>query len=301
MKKIICIGECALDIVFEGDNPAGAMPGGRIVNAAAMLARDSLPVVMCSEASADPVGDRVVRFLADAGVDISSVDRFTEGHTPVSVYTRNPDGTTAITRYEDYGSSGFDIIWPRVDDDCIVVFGGYYAIDARMRPRLLPFLNHCAERGAVLVYLPGFPSGRESRITRVMPAILENLEIAHLVIARNEDLSLIFGLGDAGKCYADHVDFYCRSMVSTDPACRTINYFSGKEVTHAAIPDSICLSLHWNAGVVAGVVAAIYEAGLKPADLDVPGPELRTRILTAAVKSASAAAAALTADWQRRL
>lgn len=301
MKKIICIGECALDIVFEGDRPAGARPGGRIVNAAAMLARDSLPVVMCSEASADPVGDRVVNFLADAGVDISSVDRFTEGHTPLSIYTQAPDGTMSITRYEDYGESGFDIIWPRVDNDSIVVFGGYYAIDARMRPRMLPFLNHCAERGAVLVYLPGFPSGRESRITRVMPAILENLEIAHLVIARNEDLSLIFGLGDSEKCYADHVDFYCRSMISTDPQCRTINYFSGKQVTHAAIPENICLSLHWNAGTVAGVVAAIYEDNLTASDLDTPGPELRTRLLTAAVKSAAAAAASLTADWQRKL
>lgn len=275
----------------------GAMPGGRIVNAAAMLARDTLPVVMASEAATDPVGDRVVRFLADAGVDTSSVDRFTEGHTPVTLFTGSGEMPRTMTRYESYPDRGFDIIWPRVDDDSIVVFGGYYALDSRMRQRMLPFLNHCVERGAIMVYLPGFMAQRESRITRVMPAILENLELAHIIIARNNDLKLLFGVDSDQKCYTDRVDFYCRSMVNVDPVCRTINYFSGKEVTHSEIPEKICTSLTWNAGVVAGVVASIYEQRLTPADLDAPGPELRETILRAAVMSASRAADAIDESW----
>ena len=102
MKKIICIGECSLDIVFDGDVPVGAIPGGRVVNAAAMLAREKFAVVMASEASADPVGDRVVAFLRDAGVDVSGVDRFTEGRTPLTVFTPGGDGEYRLTRYEDY-------------------------------------------------------------------------------------------------------------------------------------------------------------------------------------------------------
>lgn len=301
MKKIICIGECALDIVFDGAQPVGSITGGRIANAAAIMARDTLPVVMASEAASDPVGDSVVAFLKDAGVDISSVDRFTDGRTPLNVYMPAADGSMTITRYENYGEADFDIVWPRVDDDSIIVYGGYYALDKRLRPRLTAFLNHCAERGAVMVYLPGFPSQRESRITRVMPAILENLEIANVVIARNQDLRLIFGVPEADRCYANHIDFYCRSMVSVDPTCHTINYYSGKEVTHAEIPADISLSLHWNAGVVAGVVASIFEQNLRPADLDAPADPVRQTILTAAARSAAKAAAALTAEWQRHI
>ena len=37
---------------------------------------------MASEASTDFVGDTIVKSLTDAGVDVSSVDRFTEGRSP---------------------------------------------------------------------------------------------------------------------------------------------------------------------------------------------------------------------------
>lgn len=301
MKKIICIGESCLDIVFEGGRPVGSVSGGRIVNAAAILAGLKLPVTVISEAATDPVGDSVVAFLRDAGADTSAIDRFTDGHTPLQLYTDSADGGVIVTRYQDYGTAAFDVIWPRVDDDTIVVFGGYYSIDARTRERLVPFLNNCLDRGALIVYLPGFLPQRESRITRVMPAILENLELAHLVIARNHDLRLIFGIDNEGKCYADHIDFYCRSMISVDPACRTISYFSGHEVTQSRIPEEICLSLHWNAGVVAGAVAEIYARDLRAADLDAPGVDLREAILASAANTARAAAASLTEDWQRKL
>lgn len=301
MKKIICIGESSVDIVFEGREPVGAVTGGRIANAAAMLARDTLPVTMVSEAGADPMGDRVVSFLSDAGVDISAIDRFTEGHTPLNLYTDDPDGTVRITRYADYGQACFDIIWPRVDDDTIVVFGGYYSLDRRVRQHLLPFLTNCQERGALMVYIPGFMPQRESRITRVMPAILENLETAHMVIARRADLNMIFGTDTSKKCYADHIDFYCRSMVAVDAECRTIEYFAGHELTQARIPEDICLSLHWNAGVIAGTVASIYEQRLTPDRLDAPAEDIRKKILSAAVASAARAARDLKADWQRKL
>lgn len=85
MRKIICIGESCLDIVFEGERPVGAVTGSRIINAAAMLARLGLAVEVVSEAGADPAGDRVVKFLAEAGADTRCIDRFTEGRTPLQL------------------------------------------------------------------------------------------------------------------------------------------------------------------------------------------------------------------------
>lgn len=301
MKKIICIGECELNIVFDGAQPVGAMPGGRICAAAALMAADGLPVEMASEASADPVGNMVVDTLTSAGVGVNSLDRFTEGRTPVTIFTEDADGTRHVTRYEDYAEEAFDIVWPKVDDSCVVVYGGYYALDRRMRPRMVPFLNHCAEMGAVMVYVPGFMSNRESRITRVMPAILENLELAHIVIARTADLSLIFGLDTDDKAYADHIDFYCRSMISVDIANAMISYFSGKEVTRLEIPAGICSTMTWNAGVVAGVASAIFSEDITPGMLDTPDESLRQRMLTAAARSAETASKALVHEWQKKI
>lgn len=301
MKKIICIGECSLNVVLASDGrPMGSMPGGRVVNAASILGRDKFNVVMASEASSDPVGDILAAYLSGSGVDISSLDRFTEGRTPLNVFTMadGDEAPSALTRYEYYPEECFDIVWPRVDEGDIVLFGGYYAIDRRMRQRLVRFLEHAVERKAVLVYLPGFLPQQEPRITRVMPAILENLEMAHVVVARNVDLSLIFGVDNTDTCYHNHIDFYCRSLVSVDVSCGSISYYAGKEMSSTNIPASTCRTLLWNSGAVAGIVAVMAERSLGPADFESPTQELREAIIGAAALSANKAAEAIEHTWQ---
>ncbi|MDE6277369.1 MAG: hypothetical protein K2M06_04595 [Muribaculaceae bacterium] len=299
MKKIICIGECSLNIVFNAAGlPVGAMPGGRVVNAAALLAKAGLPVVMASEASSDGVGTMVVDFLEKAGVATASIDRFTEGRTPLNVFTLGPDGRPQLTRYEKYPpEEGFDIIWPRVEEGDIVIFGGYYAIDPRNHNRMMRFLENAREMKALLIYLPGFIPGQEPRITRVMPALLENLELADMVLTRSDDLSMIFGL-DGAQCYARNIGFYCRSMVNVDADARVITYFTDKASSELPIESNLCRSLIWNAGILAGVVRALEDIpGGAPA-LDAPDSTLRGKVLTSAVREADSAAEAIAAPWQ---
>ena len=302
MKKIICIGECSLNIVLDPEGrPLGSMPGGRVLNAAAILASEKYNVIIASEVSADPVGDILATHLQNKGVDISSLDRFTEGRTALNVFTAaDADSVpTSLTRYEAYPDDCFDIVWPRVDEGDIILFGGFYAIDRRMRTRLTRFLAHCAERKALLIYLPGFLPQQEPRITRVMPAILENLEIANVVVARNIDLSLIFGIDNTDSVYHDHIDFYCRSLVSVDTANRRISYYSGKEMSSVEIPESTCRTMLWNSGAIAGVVGAIAERELTAEALEKPTADLREAILGAAALSANKAASTLSHQRQQ--
>lgn len=299
LKKIICIGECALDIVFSDGQPIGSIPGGRIVNAAAILSRQGMPVIMASEAAADPVGDIITDFLSQAGTDIGTIDRFTEGRTPILIYTQADDGSATITRYEDYSEECFDIVWPRVDEGDIILFGGFYAIDPRMRTRMTQLLHHCSERKAVLTYLPGFLPQQEPRITRVMPAILENLELADIVITRIGDLRLIFGADNGESCYHDHIDFYCRSLINVDTERNRIDYHSCKDTTSAEIPARECKSMMWNAGAVAGTVAALYTDALTSEKLDNPDEATRRKILASAIETAHKAYKGLAYEWQK--
>ncbi len=302
MKKIICIGECSLNLVLDAaGKPLGSLAGGRIANAAAIMARDGLKVLMASETCADRIGDILVGNLRDAGVDVTSVDRFTEGRTPLNVFVHSADSarpSPVLTRYEGYPDDAFDIIWPRIDEGDIVVFGGYYALDKRMRTRLTRLLANAVDRKALMVYLPGYLPQQESRITRVMPQILENLEMAHIVVTRNRDLELIFGIKTPDACYHDHIDFYCRSLVNIDDTCRRISYYTGKEVSSVEIPERVCRTLAWNAGAVAGLVAEIALRNLDAAAFDAPGGDLREALLGAAARSAMVAAQSLTEQWQ---
>lgn len=299
MSKVICIGECALDIIFSDGKPAGSMTGGRIANAAAILARKGLPVTFAGEAANDPIGNMVVGFLSDAGVDIKSIDRFTEGHTPLNIFTPGADGSSEVSRYEEYPEEGFDIVWPRVDKGDIVIFGGYYALSPRNRVRMSQLLTHANEMKAIVVYLPGFFTVQAPRITRVMPAILENLEMCQIVMARDNDLKLIFGVDATDKCYADHIDFYCRNLINIDTACRRARYYSGKEVTEATLPADNCESMLWNAGCVAGVAEALLRRNVALDDLDSPSAEFRESILKSAITSGNDTIAAITDDWQK--
>lgn len=299
MKKIICIGECALDIVFNGAMPAGSMPGGRIVNASAILAREGLPVKLVSELAADPVGDIIAGFLNDAGVDCSSVDRFTEGLTPLLVYTTGAGGAGEVTRYEQYPERCFDVIWPRIDEGDIVVYGGFYALDARMRPRMSQLLNHAVERKAITVYLPGFLPAQEPRITRVMPVILENLEYASAVIVRDNDLATIFGTSEGDRAYRDHISFYCRSLIDVDTARHRISYYGANEVSSEDTPANADATMMWNAGAVAGVVGALFATEDTAERLDNPDEAFRHMVLERAASTANRATQSLTADWQK--
>ena len=301
MKHIICIGECTLDIVFENSQPIGSMPGGRIINAAAALARAGLPTVMASEASSDPVGDMIVDFLQTAGVDISSLDRFVQGSSPLMLFSDSSDGEYNITRYENYGDGGFDIVWPRVSDQTIVVFGGYYVLDPRMRERMVPFLQNCAERHAVMIYVPGFPPQMVSRITKVMPALLDNLELADMVITRSNDLRHIFNTDDAAECYRDHIDYYCHSMLNVDTANAKLQYFSGKASSETDIKSAGCGSLLWNAGAIAGAVHAIFEHDYSAKDLGDAASDLRETVIAESVRMGNLTADSAEETWKLRL
>ncbi|MDE6121204.1 MAG: hypothetical protein K2F63_05390, partial [Muribaculaceae bacterium] len=234
-----------------------------------------------------------------------SLDRFTEGLTPLNIFISGKDSDlpvpASLTRYELYPDEGFDIVWPRIDEGDIVLFGGHYAIDSRMRPRLARFLANAIARKALMIYLPGFLPQQEPRVTRVMPAILENLEMANLVITRNKDLELIFGLKHPGSCYHDHIDFYCRSMINTDVICNHITYYSGKEMTQVEIPGSTSATMLWNAGAAAGIVAAIAKGKYTAADLEAPSEQLRQQILSAAAMTANEAAKSISRNWQKIL
>ena len=43
MRKVIGIGETILDIIFRGDQPSAAVPGGSVFNGIVSLGRMSLP------------------------------------------------------------------------------------------------------------------------------------------------------------------------------------------------------------------------------------------------------------------
>ncbi len=262
MPKIFCIGECALSVSFDGPTAAAGLYGD-IANAAAILGRRRASVHMLSEAAADPVGQAAVDALARAGADTSAIDRFTEGSTPV-VVSMAPGA--APIRYERYGDECFDIVWPDITRGDIVIFGEYYALDPRMRTRMVPLLDNAAERGAAMVYLPGFMPAQAPRITRVMPAILDNLERAHIVVADAGSLQAIFGEKDSAACYERHIRYSAPILASCDVATATVHAPGGVTATAPATGGTAALAASIATALAGGTPGSTALPALTPQD-----------------------------------
>ncbi len=260
MKKIIVIGECGLDVIYNGGQPVGSMPSGRLLNAAMMLSRNGIPVAMAGDMGADALGDIIAKCLEDAGVNTESVDRYTEGKTPVTIFVDNQ----AIV-YKSRDNEGFDIVWPRINPGDIVVYGGYYAIDPANHERLTQLIANAIDRKAFVVYLPGFMPQMAPRLTRVMPAILENLETANMIIARPADLELIYNKRDMKRCFDEHVMYYTPLMVDVDAASQQITACHRCGTSTASFPTATD-TLLWNSAAVSAVIAALYQLPLENAD-----------------------------------
>lgn len=121
MRKIIIMGECALDLIYRNGVPEKSFPGGRLLNAAAILGRAGHPVTYVGECARDRVGDLIVDFLKESNVVTNSIDRYVDGVTPLNIFflpdKKYPEGS--VVPYRKFPEEKFDVVWPRIDSDDI--------------------------------------------------------------------------------------------------------------------------------------------------------------------------------------
>ena len=100
-----------------------------------------------------------------------------------------------------------------------------------------------------------------------MPAILDNLERANVVVTRSGDLPDIFGRDSTpASAYDDHIKFYCPNMFNVGPD-GVLTFFSG-DAAHTSQAPGFDNSLQAHSAMLAGVVMALLDAGATPAFMD---------------------------------
>ena len=289
MQKIIAIGESVFDTVFDENNcPVSSFVGGRIANAAALLGGDGMPVSMVSECCNDHVGDVVVGFLESHGVNTRSIDRYVDGATAISMIFNTPCGKKQLN-YSDYPDARFDVVWPRFDENDVLLFGSCYSIEGTVRQRLFEMVNYALERKAIAVYLPGCQHGINCRITKVMPAILENFEAADVVIANHADIEAIYP-GETGEvAYRNHIEFYDVRFFYIDDDL-SVHVFTRGGHQHIPAPKPYSGDmLGWQSRFVAAVVKGIASQGIAKKSIHMVGEAKWAEIAAEALARANEA------------
>jgi len=286
MRKIIAIGESILDTIYQDNRPVKAFVGGRVCNAAASLGELGLPVSMVSECCTDKVGDWVVNFFESHHVDTKSIDRYTDGSTPFAAIFKQEDGQDQIVNYGAYPQARFNVIWPRIDEDDIVLFGSYYAIDTPQRERLYDLLSYAAERKAIVIYLPGFQHVTQFNLTKVMPNILENFEVSNVVIDHDNDINNMFPNQDSDKVYNNHIKFYGPTYIHINTN-QNATIYRGVDKTVSEFGCDTANHLGWQAGFIAGVIFELINLDIRRADIETLSSDLWKKVTDGAFEFAA--------------
>jgi fructokinase len=215
MRKVIGIGETVFDIIFKNDQPVGAVPGGSTFNSVISLGRAGVETTFISEAGNDRVGQRIIRFLEENGVNADHINVYPESKSPLSLAFLNENNDAEYIFYKDHHHDQLDFTYPDVQKDDIVVFGSYYAVNPVIRPQVVGFLDYARARGAIIYYDVNFRASHRNEVMRLTPNILENLEYADIVRGSCEDFEIMFKKTDPDVIYRSQISFYCKKFIYT--------------------------------------------------------------------------------------
>lgn len=259
MRKVIGIGETILDIIFRGKSPVAAVPGGSTFNAMVSLGRSGINATFISETGHDRVGDYIISFLRDNGVNADGVSVFPESKSPVSLAFLDENNDAEYMFYKDHPHDRLDFTYPDIHADDVVVFGSYYAVNPVIRPQVKGLLDFAKERKAIIYYDVNFRPTHQNEVMKLTPNLLENLELADIVRGGGGDFKVLYKKDDPDKIYKSDISFYCRNFICTRGADTTVLLAEGGvrreyPVEKTGTVSTIGAGDNFNAGLVFGLI-----------------------------------------------
>ncbi len=265
MRKVIGIGETILDIIFRDNQPSMAVPGGSVFNGIISLGRVGAEVAFISETGNDRVGTGILDFMKQNNVSTAHMNIFRDGQSPVSLAFLDDNKDAEYLFYRNYPNQRLDVVIPRINEDDIVIFGSFYAINPAVRERVIEILELARERKAIVYYDPNFRSAHKDEAMRLTPSIIENLEYADIVRGSMEDFGNMYNMDDVDKIYKEKIQFYCRNFICTNGkeniAMRTTSITKEYPVNDITPVSTIGAGDNFNAGIIYGLLK--YDVGYR--------------------------------------
>lgn len=267
MRKIIGIGETIMDIIFKDGQPTAAVPGGSVFNGIISLGRLGQPATLISETGNDRVGQVILDFLRDNGVDPQHVAVYRDGRSAISLAWLNERNEAEYMFYKDYPNARLEVDWPDIQPDDIVMMGSYFVLNPVLRPKVSDFLAYARGRGALIYYDFNFRSSHSSEVDDIFPTMLANVDVADIVRGSVDDFEVLFATTDPDAVYSRHVAAHCPIMLSTAAGgcvrLLTPTVRKGYSVPPIETVSTIGAGDNFNAGIIFGLM----RQGIGRADL----------------------------------
>ncbi|MDL2212605.1 carbohydrate kinase [Bacteroides sp. OttesenSCG-928-D19] len=258
MRKVIGIGETILDIIFRNEQPSVAIPGGSVFNGVISLGRLGADVSFISETGNDRVGRQIIQFMEENGISAQYVNVFPGGKSPVSLAFLDENSDAEYLFYKDYPNQRLDVIFPKLNEDDIVIIGSYFALNPLLRDKVLELLEYARNQRAIIYYDVNFRSNHKDEAMKLAPTIIENLEYADIVRGSRKDFLNMYKMEDADRIYKAKIAFYCKNFLYTDGpgsiSLRTGSISKEYPVEPLKAVSTIGAGDNFNAGIIYGLL-----------------------------------------------
>lgn len=193
-RRVFGIGETICDIIFEGNQPKAAKPGGSTFNALVSLGRVGISSSFISKLGDDMMGQMIVSFMHENNISTDNVSIW-EGHkTDISLAFLDDKGDAHYSFYKSYDKQFVEAKVPEFQANDILLFGSYFALNPLLRPLMSAVIKAAKEAGCILYYDPNFRSSHLSELDTLRPALISNIKEATIVRGSDEDFANIFGV-----------------------------------------------------------------------------------------------------------
>lgn len=267
MRKIIGVGETILDILFKNNQPTAAVPGGSVFNGMVSLGRLGVPALFISETGEDKVGTIIRDFMASNNLSTEFIEINPDNKTAISLAFLNDKNDAEYVFYKDLPTLRLENNFPKIEADDIVIFGSYYALNPRLRPRMLDFLQAARDSNALIYYDINFRQSHANESVRLTSTFLENFEFADIIRGSEDDFKILFNSTDVDKIYRDHIEFYSPYFIYT-AAEKSVDV-RGKDFKKKYQPNPIQTVSTVGAGdsFNAGVLYGLLRSRIRRSDL----------------------------------
>ena len=257
MRRIFGIGETIYDILFRENKPVAAVPGGSVFNGLISLGRTGMNCTFITEIGADAVGQHILGFMQENGINTDYVSCYQGKKTAISLAYLDDNNDARYSFYKDYPNNRLDFEMPFIEENDIVAFGAYFSLNPVLRDKVKPFLQYAKDQGAILYYDLNFRDNHAHEVDNLRDTFRENFALADIVRGSHEDFINLFGFDDCRRIYGE-TSKYCPRLICTRGRDGVTVIDHGHEFkfsSHPIIPVStIGAGDNFNAGMIYGFV-----------------------------------------------
>jgi fructokinase len=223
-----------------------------MLNTSVSLGRIGVPVSFISELGQDNVGSLIKDFLSENRVATNHFYHYNR-RSPLSLAFLNERNDAKYEFYEDFPEKRLDIELPQFEQTDLLMFGSILALNPETRNGLKIILDSAKNNGATLYYDPNFRDSLSSSFEEIRPMITENIALANIIRASDEDMEIIGGCNNPDEAYDFVCERGCDVLIYTASShgvyLRTPSYFKQYNIPEIKTISTIGAGDTFNAGV----------------------------------------------------